>query len=110
MRIDGPFVDSSGGEPVEGWVLSFAFDSWEVAGTVYEQARDLVFGQDIDAGVYRILLNAKAHVVVIGFHPLAPKLQHEAETLLGSFGEDIHLPEEVLLTLALRHAQFGDRG
>lgn len=71
---------SSGANVVEGWVLSFAFDSFEEAGTVYERARDLVFRHDVDASVYRIVLNGRTHVVVLGFLSMPSAIGKRSET------------------------------
>jgi hypothetical protein len=88
-----------------GWVLSFAFDSFARAGPIYERARDLVFANDVDASVYRIVLNGLTYVVALGFVELPPAVGHEIERILSQ-GEDAVLPEEVLLALALRHAEM----
>lgn len=93
------------GGMIEGWVLAFEFESWEIAGGVYEQARDVIFREDVDASVYRILLNGRPHVVALGLVATKLAVQSELEALLGSFGRDSQLPEEVLLTLILRRAE-----
>jgi hypothetical protein len=92
-------------EPRPFWSLCFHFDDWEAAGGAYEKCRDLIFGLDIDASAYRILMNAKAHVVIVGLglptNALVEKLQDVCHQ-----GEDSPLPDPVLITLALRHEQF----
>lgn len=92
-------------EPRPFWSLSFHFDDWELAGRAYEKSRDIVFGLDIDASAYRILLNSRAHVVIVGIglppSSLIETLQHACHQ-----GEDSPLPEPVVITLALRHEQF----
>lgn len=109
MRSGNPCVDSSGAAMVEGWVLSFAFDSFDAAGPVYERARDLVFARDIDASVYRIVLNGRTHVVALSFVPLEPEMERELESILLA-GEDSILPEEILLALSIRHAEMRTPG
>ena len=109
MRSGNPFGDSSGAETVEGWVLSFAFDSFDAAGPVYERARDLVFTHDVDASVYRIVLNGRTHVVALGFVPLPSKIEREIENILSA-GDDAMLPEDVLLALSIRHAELRSPG
>ena len=92
-------------EPRPFWSLSFRFVDWDEAGTAYERCRDLVFELDLDASAYRILLNAQGYVVVvgIGLPPASlPEKLHQACCL----GEDTCLPDEVIITLALRHEQF----
>jgi len=98
-------VDNSDAGAIEGWVLSFAFDTFHEAGSVYERARDLIFTRDLDAGVYRIVLNGRTHVVALGFVPLQPHVAKQIEEILSA-GHDAVLPEQVLLALALRHAEF----
>jgi hypothetical protein len=92
-------------EPRPFWSLSFHFDDWEAAGFAYEKCRDLIFSLDIDASAYRILLNQRAHVVIVGIglppSSLIEKLQDTCHQ-----GEDSPLPDEVVITLALRHEQF----
>ena len=92
-------------QPGTFWSLSFQFDDWELAGKAYEASRDLIFGLDIDGSAYRILLNAKAHVVIVGSEFPPTSLIEKLQTLCQS-GEDSPIPDEVVLTLALRHEQF----
>ena len=92
-------------EPRPFWSLSFHFDDWELAGRAYEKSRDLVFGLDIDASAYRILLNEKAHVVIVGID-LPPDSLVEQLQAVCHRGEDAPLPDPVVITLALRHEQF----
>jgi hypothetical protein len=104
VRTDGPCADSSGDEAIEGWVLSFAFKTFESAGPVYERARDFIFARDVDASVYRIVLEGHTHVVALGFIRMQPGLERQLEEILSA-GEDAMLPEEVLLALSIRHAE-----
>jgi hypothetical protein len=97
-------VAGSGAEMVEGWVLVFAFETFDRAGLAYEACRDLIFGQELDASVYRIVLNGRTHVVVLGFVPL-PEQTMEALQRQLSQGCGSSLPREVLLILAARHAE-----
>ncbi len=97
-------MDDSVGPMIEGWVLSFAFDSFEEGGAIYERARDLVFSHDVDASVYRVVLNGRTHVVVLGFLRMPPPAEEEMQRILEA-GTDSILPEEVLLALSIRHAE-----
>lgn len=92
-------------EPRPFWSLSFHFDDWDQAGGAYEKSRDLIFGLDLDASAYRILLNGRAHVVIVGLGlPDDSLLRQLQETC--RLGEDGPLPEAIVITLALRHEQF----
>lgn len=92
-------------EPRPFWSLSFHFDDWAKAGLAYEKCRDLIFGLDVDASAYRILLNQRAHVVIVGIG-LPPNSLIENLQEVCRQGEDSPLPDEVVITLALRHEQF----
>lgn len=92
-------------EPRPFWSLSFHFDDWERAGQAYEKCRDLIFGLDIDASAYRILLNARAHVVIVGIGLPGASLIKQLHDACHQ-GEDSPLPDQVVITLALRHEQF----
>ena len=87
------------------WSLSFQFLDWAVAGQAYEQSRDLIFGLDIDASAYRILLNQQAHVVIVGIGRPTASLVERLQAVCRD-GEDSPLPDEVVITLVLRHEQF----
>ena len=87
------------------WSLAFAYADWNEAGTAYEQCRDLIFGEDIDASAYRILLYGKAFVIVVGTGIAIPCVVLRLNAICEQ-GESTHVPDEVVLTLALRHEQF----
>lgn len=95
-------------EPRPFWSLSFHFDNWELAGKAYEKCRDLIFGLDIDASAYRILLNAQTRVVIVGIGLPASALVERLQAICHQ-GEDSPLPDEVVITLALRHEQFATK-
>lgn len=86
------------------WSLSFHFDDWEAAGKAYEKSRDIIFGLDLDASAYRILLRSLAHVVIVGIG-LPPASLVEKLQAACQLGEDSPIPDEVVITLALRHEQ-----
>ena len=92
-------------EPRPFWSLSFHFDDWERAGRAYEQCRDLIFGLDVDASAYRILLNAQGYVVIVGIGLPPASLVEQLQDTCHQ-GEDVSIPDEVVITLALRHEQF----
>lgn len=87
------------------WSLSFSYADWDRAGRAYEQSRDLIFGRDLDASAYRILLNAKAYVVIVGSGLPNEDVVEQLNTICQS-GESTDVPDEVTLTLAIRHEQF----
>ncbi len=109
MMNGSPRADSSDNDAVEGWVLSFAFATFDEAGPIYERVRDLVFKHDVDAGVFRIVLNGRTHVVALGLVPMPPDIAVEIEAILSA-GEDALLPDQVLFALAIRHGQFSIPG
>lgn len=92
-------------EPRPFWSLSFHFEDWDKAGVAYEKSRDLIFGLDIDASAYRILLNAQGYVVIVGIGLPPASLGEQLQEACAQ-GEDASLPDEVVITLALRHEQF----
>lgn len=85
--------------------IAFRFDSAGDAGKAYEATRDLVFGDDLEASVYRVCLNGIWHMVVVGEAVPLPRLQTTLPSICER-GESTTLPDEVVLTLALRRAQF----
>ncbi len=87
------------------WSLSFTFNDWELAGKAYEQSRDLIFGLDMDASAYRILLNGRAYVVNVGAGVPEQALVGKLKVICQK-GEESPLADEVALTLAVRHEQF----
>lgn len=92
-------------EPRPFWSLSFHFEDWDKAGTAYERSRDLIFALDIDASAYRILLNAQGYVVIVGIGLPPASLVEQLQEACHQ-GEDASIPDEVVITLALRHEQF----
>ena len=87
------------------WSLSFAYSDWNAAGLAYEQSRDLIFGDELDASAYRILLYGTAYVVIVG-SGLPDKDEVERLNAICRDGESVDVPDEVVLTLAVRHEQF----
>lgn len=90
------------------WSMSFYYTDWKTAGAAYERCRDSIFARDIDASAYRILLNQKAYVVVVGFGLPADDLVTQINTICIQ-GESTDIPDEVVLTLAIRHGQFASQ-
>lgn len=85
--------------------IAFHFASRSDAATAYERARDLIFGNDFNASAYRVLLNGQWHVVVIceGRPPAGLEM---ALPEICARGEMTVIPDEMVLTLALRRASF----
>lgn len=92
-------------EPRPFWSLSFHFQDWDNAGTAYEKCRDVIFDLDIDASAYRILLNAQGYVVIVGIGLPSASLVEQLQIACRQ-GKDAAIPDEVIITLALRHEQF----
>jgi len=92
-------------QPHAFWCFSFAYKNPDEAGTAYERCRDLIFREDIDAGIYRIFLGGNCYVALVGIGiPEEPDVDRLTEICWK--GESAQLPNEVVLTLALRHEQF----
>jgi hypothetical protein len=85
--------------------IAFRFASPSDAATAYERARDLIFGNDFNASAYRVLLNGRSHVVVI-CDGVPPARLEMALPEICVKGEMAAIPEEILVTLALRRASF----
>lgn len=84
--------------------IAFRFADFVDAGKAYEAARDLIFGEELNASVYRVVLNGVTHVVVIGEDVMYPRLQR-ALPAIREEGELTDVPDGVVLALALRRAQ-----
>lgn len=99
-------MQERGETPKEGgrWLLAFRFDDMNTAGDAYEVARDLIFGIDIDASVYRILLGGVPHVTVLGDGPLLQPVREMFERSCSQ-GEPAELPQDVIDTLFSRRSQ-----
>jgi len=81
----------------------------DVAGQVYAQAQDAIFGgPPADLSVYRFLLDQVSHVAVLGAPP-PPALDAQLTALLAT-GEPATLPATVLQALTARRQQQRRRG
>jgi hypothetical protein len=85
--------------------IAFRFADFDEAGRAYETARDLIFGADLNASAYRVVLNGVTHIVIVGEDVPYPRLQGALPEICEK-GELADVPDEVVLTLALRRAQF----
>jgi hypothetical protein len=85
--------------------IAFRFADFEEAGWAYERTRDLIFGDDLNASAYRVVLNGVTHMVIVGEDVLYPRLQQALPEICQN-GELADVPDEVVLVLAVRRAQF----
>ncbi len=85
------------------WVMAYRFDGKETAGIGYNQARDVVFGTNIDASVYRVQIKGVWHVVVLGDGQLAEQQRLTFEQACAQ-GATAELPVEVRTFLEERRA------
>lgn len=51
----------------------------EIAGRAYKRARDVVFGRDIDASVYRVQISGVPHVIAMGDGAIGKELRERFE-------------------------------
>lgn len=84
--------------------MAFRFADFDEAGAAYETARDLIFGMNLNASAYRIVLKGITHVVVIGDDVSFPTLEQALPEICNK-GELVEVPIEVVLMLALRRVQ-----
>lgn len=87
------------------WAMPFLFEDWDVAGGAYERCRDAIFKEDADASVYRIRLNGRAYVVIVGFG-LPEESFVERMSSICRRGETAAIPDQVTMALALRRGQL----
>ena len=46
------------------WLIAYRFSAMDIAGRAYKRARDVVFGRNIDASVYRVQIVGVPHVIL----------------------------------------------
>lgn len=85
--------------------IAFRFADFDAAGRAYERARDLIFGDDLNASAYRVVINGVTHVIVVGEDVPSPRLQRALPEICHA-GELTDVPDEIVLVLAIRRAQF----
>jgi hypothetical protein len=85
--------------------VAYRFTDFDEAGKAYERARDLIFGADLNASAYRVQINGITHVVIVGEDVPYPRLQGALPEICQK-GELTDVPDEVVLALAFRRAQF----
>lgn len=88
----------------ESWVIAYRYPDMEAAGEAYQRARDIVFGEDIDASAFRVQINRVPHVVVVGDGPLDPDLRGRFEDACRD-GEAAVLPAFARELLLSRRAE-----
>src|SRR5206468_2814955 len=85
------------------------FSSEELSSAAYEQIRKAVFrDRRLDLSVFRILLDAAAHVAVLGAAP-PDRLERRLERVLAR-GEQVSLPADVLEVLWQRREEARQKG
>ncbi len=94
---------------VEVWSASYRFASVAAARRAYEVVRDYIFGEDVDASVYRVMLNGASHVVAISeAEPSAEAYERIRQACRG--GGSTVIPDEIVLVLAMRRAEMKTKG
>ncbi len=86
------------------WLLAFQYRAMQVAGEAYELCRDLIFGLDIDASVYRIQVNTVPYVVVLGEGQLFTPVREMFERSCTR-GQTAELSTDVIRALFDRRAR-----
>jgi hypothetical protein len=88
-------------EERETWILTSRFEEMETARRAYEQLRNVVFGRNIDASVYRVQLGGVPHVILLGEGALPEWLRKTYEEACAK-GQSVEMPEDVKSTLRER--------
>lgn len=76
------------------WMRAWRYDSFELAGEVWRGIRDYIFKGNVDASVYRVLLDGVPHVAVIGEGQLTNRFIRAME-VESRGGKVVDLPDEV---------------
>ena len=61
------------------WLIAYCFPDMEIAGRAYKRARDVVFGRDIDASVYRVQIGGVPHLIALGDGAISEELRQRFE-------------------------------
>jgi len=86
------------------WLLVYRYPDMQSAGEPFTRARDIVFGEDIDASAYRVQINGVPHVVVLGEGTLAADLRRRFE-IACTGGVAVDLPADVRAQLLTRRRE-----
>lgn len=73
------------------WILAFRYPDLEAAGPAYEQSRDFIFAEELDASAFRVTLNEAALVIVVGDGNLPDHLREHFYSICSQ-GDPAELP------------------
>jgi hypothetical protein len=93
-----------------GWAIAFLLDNTEVARASYENIRDSILTDDVDASVFRFTLDDRSYVALVGEGATPPDKREQAESLMADCGREATLPLEVLRQLLERRRAFKTTG
>ena len=83
------------------WLIAYRFSDMDIAGRAYKRARDVVFGRDIDASVYRVQISGVPHLIAIGDGSISKELQERFESTCNK-GKITEVSQEVTKALTDR--------
>lgn len=83
------------------WLIAYRFADMEIAGRAYRRARDVVFGRDIDASVYRVQVRGVPHLIALGDGAISEELRERFETTCSK-GELTEVAPEISQALSDR--------
>lgn len=86
------------------WLLANRYSDMKTAGEAFQRARDIIFGDDIDASAYRVQISGIPHVVALGEGPLPPELLRRFEVACER-GEPVELPPNARAVLVRRRLE-----
>jgi hypothetical protein len=90
----------------QGWIRVRKYASIDEATAVYETARDLLFTEDLDATVFRFLLNGQSHVAVLGEIPLTEQESAFVDQAIDANGTTSEIPHAAETMLRERRRKF----
>ena len=94
----------------QSWILARRFPDTQGAVKAWEQARNLLLTEDLDASVLRFTLDVRSHVALLGELPLAADASDKMKAVLENGSEPAALPEAVTGELRSRRKEFKNLG
>jgi hypothetical protein len=92
------------------WLIARRFPDETRARKAWEQARDLLLTEDLDASVLRFTLDGRSHVALLGELPLPLDAGEKMKGVLEQGSEPAVLPAAVEDRLRLRRREFKGLG
>ena len=97
------------GEP-QSWLIARRFPNARAALRAYEEARDLLLTEDLDASVLRFQLGGQSHLALLGELPLPVDAEQKMKAALERGSEPAALPGPVTDYLRSRRRDFKNLG